>query len=206
MDVVPALLDKSLLLNCVPGQAKPLRVRRTVFRDVPEHSRIRHGPARCEWPWRCGRSAPRHGTHFAAFGTNEAVETLFRHGGLKRLRALAHEVDNLVVACRRAIESAHGETAVGAYRAAWGVLQLSGPFSLAVELGAQVLALERIAPATRAAAHQTPGLALARLGRTDSVAIVQFGYRALPTARRASPGRQGDSRSRRDAAATAEDR
>ena len=93
--------------------------------------------------------------------------------GLKRLRALAHEVDNLVVACRRAIESAHGETAVGAYRAAWGVLQLSGPFSLAVELGAQVLALERIAPATRAAAHQTQGLALARLGRTDS-AIVQF--------------------------------
>ena len=54
---------------------------------------------------------------------------------------MALELDNIVAACRRAVARGDGETAVATYRAAWEVLDLQGPFAVAVTLGTQVLAM-----------------------------------------------------------------
>ena len=82
-----------------------------------------------------------HGRYFAAFGTDEALESLFMHGGMQRLNALRRELDNLLSACRRAVTRADGEVAVACYRAAWEVLALQGPFGAAVSLGDEVISI-----------------------------------------------------------------
>ena len=109
----------------------------------------------------------RHGRYFARFGTDEALDALVRHGGVSRRRTLALELDNLVAACRRAVGRGDGTTAVAAYRAAWEVLELQGPFALGVALGMQVLALDEIAAPLRATALLTLALASWRTGRMD---------------------------------------
>jgi predicted ATPase len=68
----------------------------------------------------------RHGRYFAAFGTDEALEALFTHGGMQRLHALQRELDNLLSACRRGIARADGEVAAPLPRGV-EVLALQGP-------------------------------------------------------------------------------
>ena len=109
----------------------------------------------------------RHAEYFARFGSEEALDALVQHGGVKRRHALALELDNLIAACRRAGARGDGERAVATYRAAWEVLEMQGPFTLAAELGEQVLALDGTAPATRAAACWTRGLVAWRTGRLN---------------------------------------
>ena len=85
-------------------RARPLRHRRAVLRHVPQHPRVRRREARGERTGDGARPAEeRHGRYFARFGTDEAIDALFRHGGVRRRRALALELDNLVAACRRAV-------------------------------------------------------------------------------------------------------
>ena len=110
-------------------RAEPLRHRGAVLRHVHQHPRVRGGEARCKQTRGETPAEERHGRYFAGFGTNEALEALSLHGGVKRRRALALELDNLVAACRRAVGRGDGETAVAAYRAAWEVLALQGPFA-----------------------------------------------------------------------------
>ena len=72
-----------------------------------------------------------------------------------------------MAACRHAVAGGDAEVAVAAYRAAWEVLDLRGPFALGVELGASVIALEESGSASRAVALVTRATALRRAGRMD---------------------------------------
>ena len=61
------------------------------------------------------------------------------------------DLDNLVVACRRAVALGVGDLATGALEGAWAALRLRGPFATGVELAEAVCALPGLND--RAAAH-----------------------------------------------------
>lgn len=77
----------------------------------------------------------RHADFFARMGTPESIEALHRHGGTARVRELNRDLDNLEVACRRAIQRADGATGVDLFVAAAEVLVTRGPIALVRELG-----------------------------------------------------------------------
>jgi predicted ATPase/class 3 adenylate cyclase/Tfp pilus assembly protein PilF len=167
MDAVQALVDKSLLRTWVPAGQGRYALEEPYFGmylSIHEYAveKLRASGLGAE------RAAEeRHGRYFSSFGTDASLDALFRHGGVRRRRALALELDNLVAACRRAVARGDGENAVAAYRAAWEVLALQGPFALGAALGAQVLALDGIDASLRAAALVTRALALWRVGRME---------------------------------------
>jgi predicted ATPase/class 3 adenylate cyclase/Tfp pilus assembly protein PilF len=167
MDAVQALVDKSLLRTWVPAGQGRYALEEPYFGmylSIHEYAveKLRASGLGAE------RAAEeRHGRYFSSFGTDASLDALFRHGGVRRRRALALELDNLVAACRRAVARGDGENAVAAYRAAWEVLALQGPFALGAALGAQVLALDGIDASPRAAALVTRALALWRVGHME---------------------------------------
>jgi predicted ATPase/class 3 adenylate cyclase/Tfp pilus assembly protein PilF len=141
MDAVQALVDKSLLRSWVPAGEQRYELDEMYFGmyvSIHEYAaaKLRASGAAAE------RAAEeRHGRCFAEFGTDEAIQALFAHDGLRRRRALALELDNTVAACRRAIARDDAGIAVATYRAAWEVLDLRGPFSSAAALGKEVEAM-----------------------------------------------------------------
>ena len=96
----------------------------------------------------------RHGAWFAALGPLQAAA----HAGA--------ELDNLVVACRRAVLAGDATLAAGALDGAWAALSLRGPFSVGVTLAAHVHAvwghaLEAAGQRSAATEHLQSALGLA---------------------------------------------
>ncbi|HEY6512158.1 MAG TPA: tetratricopeptide repeat protein [Burkholderiaceae bacterium] len=170
IDAIQALVDKSLLRSWIPAEASRYDIEEPCFgmylslHEYATEKLAASGPA----PQRDVEQ--RHERYFAAFGTDEAIESLYRHGGIRRRRALALELDNLVTACRRAAGHGQGDAAVAAFRAAWEALDLQGPYALGAALGDQVLALDGITPSLLIAARWTRALAAWRAGRMDDAA------------------------------------
>src|SRR4029453_7953435 len=130
IDVVQALSDKSLLRTWVPVERRRYDIEERFFGmyiSIHEYAAEKldasDGDVKRE-------AEARHGRYFAAFGTDAAIEAISLHGGVKRRRELALELDNLVAACQRAVRHANGEHAVAAYLAIWEVLELQGPCAL----------------------------------------------------------------------------
>ncbi|MCC7100728.1 MAG: tetratricopeptide repeat protein [Rubrivivax sp.] len=123
----------------------------------------------------------RHGRHFAARGSDDALAALEGHGGTPRQKALAADLENLVAACRRAVARQDGPIASRCLAAVWWVLSATGPFELGVELGRSVLALPALAPEDRACALTRLSQALRRAGQPDEAqallraALTQYG-------------------------------
>ena len=170
VDVMQALVDKSLLRRWVPDDA-PTRhaIEEPYFgMYISIHE---YAVEKC----RAGGSdhqrelEKRHGRHFATFGTDEALEALFVHGGTQRMRALRRELDNLVSASRSALARADGEIAVACYRAAWEVLALQGPFGVAVALGDEILAMPGLEGRLAEQARLALSEALMRVGATEGL-------------------------------------
>ena len=188
MDVIQALADKSLLRTWVPVELARYDIDEPFFGmylSIREYAagKLDAGDA----SRRCDAEA-RHGTYFARFGSDEAIDALFLRGGIRRRRAIAFELDNLVAACRRAAARGDGEVSSAALRAALDVLELTGPYTLGAALGAQVLAIEGLGAAQRARALAAHASALRRVGRADeSGAELEEAlacYRALGARRR----------------------
>jgi len=167
IDVVQALSDKSLLRTWVPTDEARYDIGEPYFgmyltiREYAAEKLSASGAA--------GKDAAeqRHGTYFASFGTDDAVEALFLHGGVRKRHTLALELDNLVVACRRGALRGDGTVAASACRAAADVLELTGPPALTIELGAHVLAIPGLPVAQRARALTARAMALRRAGRVE---------------------------------------
>ena len=170
MDVVEALVDKSLLRTWVPAEQGRYDIQEPYFGMYVSIREYATEKLKASEPGAEQAAEEHHGRYFGDFGTEEALDTLSRHGGVRRRRALALELDNLVVACRRAIARGDGDAAVATYRAAWEVIGLRGPFSLGVALGAQVLAIEGIDASLRAAALAARAAASWRSGRMEEAA------------------------------------
>ncbi len=83
----------------------------------------------------------RHGAWYAQLGGPEALDALSRHGGVERRKGLRDELDNLLVATRRAVARHDGGVAVRACLAAFTVLTLTGPMSSILGILDEVMAL-----------------------------------------------------------------
>jgi predicted ATPase/uncharacterized protein HemY len=167
MDVVQALADKSLLRTWVPAERSRYDIEEPFFgmylsiREYAAEKLEASGAA-------TKRAAEeRHGRYFAAFGTDDAIESLFLKGGVRKRRALALELDNLVAACRRAAARDDGAVAAATLRVACDVLEFTGPYALSVALSAQALAIEDLDPPQRARVLAARAMALRRAGRAD---------------------------------------
>ena len=167
MDAVQALVDKSLLRTWSQAEAGRFDIDEPYFGmyiSIHEYAVEKLGASGVQAH---ERADERHGRYFAGFGSEASLQALVRHGGVRRLRALALELGNLVAACRRAVRRQDSEAAVATYRAAWEVLDQQGPFALGGSLGVQVLGLPGLSTALRATAGATLALALWRIGRVD---------------------------------------
>jgi predicted ATPase/class 3 adenylate cyclase/Tfp pilus assembly protein PilF len=190
IDAIQALVDKSLLRSWIPAEQSRYDIEEPCFgmylslhEYAAEKLSAGGSAARRE-------TEQRHESYFAGFGTDEAIESLYRHGGIRRRRALALELDNLVVACRRAAGRGNDDTAVAAYRAVWEVLDLQGPYALGATLGDQLLALDGLTPSLLTVARWTRALAAWRAGRMDEAAA--WLAQALALARETNArGREG---------------
>ena len=164
MDVVQALLDKSLLRSWVPAEQRRFDIDEPhfgMYLTIHEYATEKLQGIAVDV---ASRAQERHGAHFATFGSDQAIESLSRDGGVKRWRALALELDNLVAACKRAIHRGAANVAAASFRAAWEVMSRQGPFRIGIDLGAQVLALRGIEPALRIQSAASRADGLMRLG------------------------------------------
>lgn len=171
MDVVQALSDKSLLRTWVPVEQSRYDIEEPYFGMYISIHEYAAEKLEASGGGMKREADARHGRYFASFGTDAAIEALSLRGGVKRRRELALELDNLVAACRRAVDGGNGALAVAAYRATWEVLELQGPCALGIDLGAQVLAVDGLDASQRAAALASRATSLRRAGRMDEAGV-----------------------------------
>ena len=107
----------------------------------------------------CLRAAEaRHGRYFA--GLSEEAVTRARHA----------EIDNLVVACRRAVFRGEGHVAARTLEHAWTCLRFRGPFAAGIELAALVGTMGAMSSNDAARVEWVHGRALAISGK-DAAAL-----------------------------------
>jgi len=114
----------------------------------------------------------RHGAYFASLLDRKAVEQA-------RI-----DLDNVVVACRRAAARGDAATATKALQVAWSVLALRGPFGHAVELAGLVGDIADLDAASAAIVYGVAGSALRVLRKVDDARFAL--ERSLALARQAS--------------------
>jgi serine/threonine protein kinase/predicted ATPase/Tfp pilus assembly protein PilF len=149
VDVMQSLLEKSLLRSWAPRMEPGEGSRETRFGmyvSLHEYARMKLQDAGSISEEGDGSSAAlaaekRHGSFYARYGTQEQIDRLDQHGGMGRRHALGRELDNLLAACKRALDRGDSETALAVYRAASQVLFQRGPLATAVKLGRDVLAM-----------------------------------------------------------------
>lgn len=100
----------------------------------------------------------RHGDWFATLGPVGATQ------------GACADLDNLVVACRRAVLAGRARQAAGALDGAWAALNLRGPFAAGIDLADAVCALPGLAGQPAAQAHAVKGFALEACGRRAEAA------------------------------------
>lgn len=175
VDLVQALADKSLLSTRDDGRCVLLASIQEYASEKLDLSADHRAAAEA-----------RHGTFYAAFGTDDALDALDAHGGVALSTSLAREFDNLVVACRRAVGRGDGAVAVATLRATWAVLELNGPYRDGVALAEAVLGLEGLDTGQRGLAGRVLGLAEYHSGRPDEA---RAHFEAALTAARGSVDR-----------------
>lgn len=161
IDVVQALVDKSLLRSWMPKGQPRLDIEEPHFAMYVTIHEYAGDKLRASGGLEDAHRA--HGAYFARFGGDEAIESLCLHGGVARRRAFSLELDNLLAACRRAVRRGDAEVALSAFRAAGEVFDLQGPVAFGATLGVQVMALPDGDDSLRAAVG-------AMLGRLSSKA------------------------------------
>ncbi len=180
LDTVQSLVDKCLLRSWQPVRQRRLELAEPFFGmylSVHEYAQ-----AKCREAGEAHERAVqrRHAGFFAASGSDEALIALNRAGGVQRRAALALELDNLVAACRRAMQHGWAEAAVGTFLAAYEVLDFRGPYALGIELGQGVLGMASLGPRLHARAATSVARALHAVGRMDDAeALLRQGL-ALP--------------------------
>ncbi|MFZ2649030.1 MAG: tetratricopeptide repeat protein [Burkholderiaceae bacterium] len=164
-DVLQSLVDKSFVRKHGNGRFDLLV---SMQEYAAEHLRTPGHIAR-SGPQAQASAQARHAAYFAALGEQRAVAD----GCV--------EIDNLVVACRRAAVAGNAQAAVGALEGAWAALRRRGPFTVGHELACMALATPGLSAGGRARADCVAGIALEGAGQMNA-ALRHFGS-ALELAR-----------------------
>ena len=148
-DVVGSLVDKSFVRRVSDTRFSMLV---SVHEYAGEHLRSEarfdgSGPAALQAAQR------RHGAYFASLGEQRALDD----GGA--------DLDNLVSACRRAIQQADTRLAVGALEGAWAALGLRGPFGVGLSLATTICSMAGLDAGERAHAERVIASALMATGQ-----------------------------------------
>ncbi|MEM7246310.1 MAG: tetratricopeptide repeat protein [Acidobacteriota bacterium] len=145
LDVVQSLVHKSLLRVWLPQGAgiRTADSRLGMFLSIREFSaeKLRGGPAGSRHGLSSDaaeRACLRHGEHFGLHGVDDSIDKLYESGGEERREMLAMDVDNLHVACERALERGDTLNASATLFALWVALSNTGPFSLIESLASRV--------------------------------------------------------------------
>ena len=165
LDAVQALLDKSLLRTWHAAETGRYDIAEPYFGMYLSIQEYAAAKLQASGAPAVQSAQQRHGSHFAGYGSNAAIESLSREGGALRRQALAQEIDNLMAACRRAVTRADPDVAVLSYCATWEVLNGRGPLAPGVALGEAVLGLPGLAALQRVEVALRWADALARVGR-----------------------------------------
>jgi predicted ATPase/Tfp pilus assembly protein PilF len=167
VDVIQSLVDKSLLRTLLPeagsGGDTP-ETRFGMFVTLQEYARTKLRDEAAIASGGSGEEAmhaaeERHGKWYAQYGTDEAVAAHVRHGGMELRRQVEREIQNVLTACRRAIERGDGEIATAAFKASGIVLNPQGRPGTVVELGQMMLADLQLGREKRAHVLRTMGIA-----------------------------------------------
>jgi len=153
VDLLQSLVEKSLV-----RQRSELRFDLMV--SVREYAAEQLGVARAfpgSGPDALTATRRRHCAFFAAFAQADADAAM--------LAAAWADLDNLVVACRRAVAFDDAQSAVGALAGAWAGLRMRGPFHVGVELAALVRSLPGLSPRQAARVARLHGWTLQQCGR-----------------------------------------
>ncbi|HEU5295008.1 MAG TPA: tetratricopeptide repeat protein [Burkholderiaceae bacterium] len=150
VDVVQALVDKSFVRSRGDGRFDLLV---SVQAYAAEHLQT-VGRYQGSGPQALAAARSRHLAWYAALGPVRATE------------GYCADLDNLVAACRCALEAGDGDAAAGALEGAWAALALRGPLAAGVELAERVCAMPRLSDRGRAHASLALAHALAMCGRT----------------------------------------
>ena len=148
VDVLQSLVDKSL----VRYAGDRFDLLRSIQDYAAEHLRT---PGRYLGSGPSGQASAQaaHGAHFAAFAEADAVG----NAGI--------ELDNLVVACRRAVVREDSAVAVASLEGAWAALRLRGPFRVGTELADLVRSMQRLETNSVGRLERVSGRALLAVGR-----------------------------------------
>ena len=168
IDAIQSLVDKSLLRAWLPKSARRLDITEPFFGmylSIHEYAaqKLDHFGEQAR-----SLAEQRHGRYFAGFGSDAAQAALFTRHGVARRQTLAVELDNLVGACRRAIQRRQPDLAAQCFLAAWAVLDAQGPYNLGAALGQQVAALEGLTPHHTAQVQMATAQALRTIGQGES--------------------------------------
>jgi predicted ATPase/class 3 adenylate cyclase len=125
VDVIGSLVDKSLVRH---GGKDRFDLLATVQAYATEQLQIIEGHPGIGTP-AFDTAQRRHAVHFAGLGVKRALE------------ARCAELDNLVVACRRAVALNEGELAAGALDGAWSAMLSRGPYGAGLPLAKAVCAM-----------------------------------------------------------------
>ena len=129
VDVVHWLVDKSFVRRVADDRFDLLE---SVRDYAAEHLRT-EGRLRCSGPLAVAAAEARHGLHFASLSPEQATQE----------RCI--ELDNLVCACRRAIDRHDSAVAIATLRSARAAISMRGPYRLGLELAQAVRAMPGIA-------------------------------------------------------------
>jgi len=169
LDAVQALVDKSLL-RAEAGRRDIEEPFFGMYVSIHEYAAQKlHAPGAFEGSGGVGEQSvwERHGSYYARFGTEQAIDALDRHGGVEKRRRLALDLENLVAACRRAVARGDEESATATLGAAWAVFALGGPYASAAALAREAFACAGLSTAARARMLACLGEACWMAGRME---------------------------------------
>lgn len=150
-DLLHTLLEKSLLRKGVAGRFELLSI-------VKDYASVRFREPNAfpgSGPDAVLAAHRRHERYFGGFDEDSGLEC----GVI--------ELDNFVVACRRAIDRNESRAAAKALSPAWAILRLRGPFATGVDLAAAVRTLPGLNERERSVVGRIEGEALRSLGRVE---------------------------------------
>lgn len=129
-----------------------------------------------------GAAELRHGTCFASMDTMDDSGASAGPVGAERWQRMGRDLDNLVVACRRAMARGDADVATATLTSASAILQVRGPHTLAAELVEGLLGMPALSERNRVHALLMAGRAFGTIARYEQAeACVQ---EALPLCRK----------------------